>query len=102
MRLEWNIAFLPAALTAVTDVLAAGFVLAHQPDYPTRFVAFQIVMLAAALLAAAPQIRIRCIGFLIVLAGVCISGMSVGMLYIPTAVAAGWAMARGPDARKQE
>jgi len=33
MSREWLFPFLPAALAAVTDVLTAGIVVAHQPDY---------------------------------------------------------------------
>ena len=47
--------FLPAIIAAITDVLAGGFVHSLQPDYPVRFVIFQIVMIGVALLFALPQ-----------------------------------------------
>jgi hypothetical protein len=37
--------FLPAALAAVTDVLTAGIIVAHQPDYPAGVVVYQVLML---------------------------------------------------------
>jgi cell division protein FtsW (lipid II flippase) len=94
MRRESLIPFLPAALAAVTDVLTTGFVLGHQPDYPGRFIVFQVVMFGAALLAAVPNKWVRFVGFVILLAGVYISGMSVGMFYLPTFFAFVWAMVR--------
>jgi hypothetical protein len=50
--------FLPAALAAVTGVLTAGIVVAHQPDYPATVVVYQVVMFGAALLAAEQQGRV--------------------------------------------
>jgi hypothetical protein len=38
--------FLPAVLAAVTDVVTGVMVWTNQPDYPGRFIVFQIVMLA--------------------------------------------------------
>jgi len=58
---------------------------------PDRFVVYQIVMLGAALLAAVPRMWVRVVGFVLLLAGVLIS-MAVGLLYVPTAIAAGWVM----------
>jgi hypothetical protein len=94
MRRESLYPFLPAGLAAVTNAATAGLVGAHQPDYPVRFVVFQIVMLGAALLSAVPSKWVRSAGFVILLAGVCISGMSVGLLYVPTFFAAVWVMVR--------
>jgi hypothetical protein len=91
--------FIPAVLAAVTDVFTAGLVLAHQPDYPDRFVVYQVVMLGAALLAAVPKMWVRVVGFVILLAGVLIS-MAVGLLYVPTAIAAGWVMVRTDNATR--
>ena len=94
MRRESLFPFLPAALAAITDVLTIVFVLGHQADYPGRFIVFQIVMFGAALLAAVPNKWVRSVGFVIVLAGACISGMSVGMFYLPTFFAVVWVMVR--------
>jgi hypothetical protein len=44
MSREWLFPFLPAALAAVTDVLTAGIVVAHQPDYPGGVVVYQVLM----------------------------------------------------------
>jgi cell division protein FtsW (lipid II flippase) len=90
VRILW---FLPTVLAVITDLVAAVFVRHHQPDYPIELVTFQIVMVAAALLVAAPQRSLCLVAFLLLLFGVFIAGMSVGMFYIPTLVAAGWIMA---------
>jgi hypothetical protein len=90
VRILW---FLPAVLAVITDLVAAAFVRQNQPDYPVQFVTFQIVMAGAALLVAAPQRWLRLVAFLVLLFGVLLAGMSVGMFYIPTLVAAGWIMA---------
>lgn len=102
MRRESMIPFVPAALAAVTDVLTTGFVLRHQADYPGRFIVFQIVMFGAALLAAVPNKWMRFVGFVILLAGVFISGMSVGMFYLPTFFAFVWVMDRKVDCRERQ
>ena len=86
--------FLPAILAAITDVGTTVFVRQHQPDYPIQFVTFQIVMVGAALLMAVPQRKVWLVAFLVLLGGVLLAGMSVGMFYIPTLIAAGWVMAR--------
>ena len=93
MRRESLIPFLPAALAAVTDVLTACVVTAHQPDYPARAVVYQVVMFGAALLSAVPKKWVRIVGFVLLLAGVFIS-MAVGLLYLPTFFAAVWVMTR--------
>jgi hypothetical protein len=100
MRRESLLPFLPAALAAVTDVLTTRFVLGHQPDYPGRFIVFQIVMFGAALLAAVPNKWVRFVGFVLLLVGVYISGMSVGVFYLPAFFAVVWLMVRdGRNAR---
>jgi hypothetical protein len=85
--------FFPAVLAVITDLVAAVFVRQHQPDYPVELLTFQIVMVAAALLVTAPQRWLRLVAFLVLLSGVLLAGISVGMFYIPTLVAAGWIMA---------
>jgi hypothetical protein len=50
-------------------------------------------MVGAALLIAASQRWLRLVAFLVLLFGVLLAGMSVGMFYIPTLVAAGLIMA---------
>jgi cell division protein FtsW (lipid II flippase) len=70
--------FLPAALAAVTDVLTAGIVVAHQPDYPAEVAVYQVLMLGAALLAAVPTKWAWFAAFGILMAGVAISALSVG------------------------
>ena len=86
--------FVPAILAAITDAGTTVFVRQHQPDYPVQFVTFQIIMVAAALLMVALERWMRLIGFLVLLSGVLLAGMTVGMFYIPTLIAAGWVMAR--------
>ena len=93
MRRESLIPFLPAALAAVTDVLTACVVTAHQPDYPARAVVYQVVMFGAALLSAVPKKWVRMVGFVLLLGGVFIS-MAIGLLYLPTFFAAVWVMTR--------
>ena len=83
--------FIPAVLAVVTDVFAGSIVIAHQPDYPDRFVAYQIVMVGAALLVAIPKLWVQIVGVVFLVAGVLIS-MAVGLLYVPTAIAAAWIM----------
>ena len=93
MRRESLFPFLPAALAAVTDAVTAMMVRGNQPDYPGRFIVFQVVMLGAALLSALPRKSVRIVGFVLLLAGVFIS-MAVGLLYLPTFFAAVWVMTR--------
>ena len=90
VRILW---FLPAVLAVITDLAAAVFVRQNQPDYPAQFVTFQIVMVGAALLVATSQRWLCLVAFLVLLSGVLLAGMSVGMFYIPTMMAAGWIMA---------
>src|SRR5664279_4793408 len=93
MRRESLVPFLPAVLAAVTDSVTAAMVRANQPDYPGRFIVYQVVMLGAALLAVVPKKWVRIVGFVLLLAGVFIS-MAVGLLYVPTFLAAVWVMTR--------
>ena len=95
MRRESLYPFLPAALAVVTDVATAAIVRAQQPDYPGRFIVFQVVMLGAALLSALPRKSVRIVGFVLLLAGVFITGFSVGLFYLPTFFAFVWVMVRG-------
>ena len=89
--------FLPAALAAVSDVLTAGIVVAHQPDYPATVVVYQVVMFGAALLAAVPRKSVQFVGLVTLLAGVAITALSVGVFYLPTFFAVVWLMVRdGP------
>ena len=64
-----------------------------QPEYPGRFVVYQVVMCGAALLAAVPNKWVRFVGFVLLIAGVLIS-MAVGLLYLPTFFAFVWVMTR--------
>ena len=86
--------FLPAVLAALTDAFATATVRANQPDLPGRFVVFQIVMFGAALLAAVPSKWVRLTGFVLLLAGMFITGFSVGMFYLPTFFVFVWVMVR--------
>ena len=86
--------FLPAVLAALTDAFATATVRAKQPDLPARFVVFQVVMFGAALLAAVPNKWVLFIGCVLLLAGMFISGFSVGLFYLPTFLAAVWVMTR--------
>ena len=93
MRRESLVPFLPAVLAAVTDSVTAAMVRANQPDYPGRFIVYQVVMLGAALLAVVPKKWVRIVGFVLLLAGMFIS-MAVGLLYLPTFFAFVWVMVR--------
>jgi hypothetical protein len=53
------IPFLPAALAALTNAVTAAMVQSGQPEYPGRFVVYQVVMFTAALLAAVPNKWVR-------------------------------------------
>lgn len=94
MRRESLFPFLPAVLAALTDAFATATVRANQPDLPGRFIVFQIVMFGAALLAAVPSKWVRFAGFVLLLAGMFITGFSVGLLYLPTFFAVVWVMVR--------
>jgi hypothetical protein len=94
MRREALIPFLPAALAGVTDGVTTSMVRANQPDYPGRFIVFQVVMFGAALLTAIPNKWVRFVGFVLLLAGMYITGFSVGTFYLPTFFAVVWLMVR--------
>ena len=94
MRQELLLPFLPAALALATDAFTAAMVRGNQPDYPGRFIVFQIVMFGAALLAAVPNKWVRFVGFVLLLAGIFITGFSVGMFYLPTFFVFVWVMVR--------
>ena len=78
----------------MTDAFATATVRANQPDLPARFVVFQIVMFGAALLAAVPNKWVRFVGFVLLLAGIFITGFSVGLFYLPTFFVFVWVMVR--------
>lgn len=86
--------FLPAIIAAITDVVAAMSVRSHQPDYPFRFLIYQVVMIGLALLMALPVRWVWLVAFLLLIAGVLVAAASVGYLYVPTLIAAGWVMVR--------
>ena len=94
MRRQSLLRFLPAVLAALTDAFATSTVRANQPDLPGRFIVFQVVMFCAALLAAAPNKWVRFVGFVLLLAGMFITGFSVGMFYLPTFFVFVWVMVR--------
>jgi hypothetical protein len=94
VRRESLIPFLPAVIAALTDGVTTTFVRANQPDYPGMFIVFQIVMFGAALLAAVPSKWARLVGFVMLLAGMFITGFSVGMFYLPTFFTFVWLMVR--------
>jgi len=94
MRRESLIPFLPAALAAVTDAFATATVRANQPDLPGRFIVFQFVMFCVALLAAVRNKWVRFVGFVLLLAGIFITGFSVGLFYLPTFFVFVWVMVR--------
>jgi hypothetical protein len=50
-------------------------------------------MFGAALLSAVPKKSVRIVGFVLLLAGVFVS-MAIGLLYVPTFLAAVWVMTR--------
>ena len=88
------VAFLPAVLAALTDCLVSFIVRAIQPDYPGRVIILQSVMFAAALLVALPYRWVLVPAFVLLFAGVLISGFSVGIFYVPTVIAAAWTVSR--------
>jgi len=88
------VAFLPAALAALTDFVVTLVVRAIQQDYPWQVVVLQAVMFVAALLGAVPQKWVVLAAFVLLSAGVLISGFSVGILYVPTVIAAAWSVSR--------
>ena len=94
MRRESLIPFLPAVLAALTNAVIVCVITAHQPDYPARAVVYQFVMFGAALLSAVPRKWVRIVGFVLLLAGVFITGFSVGLFYLPTFFAFVWVMTR--------
>ena len=94
MHRESLLRFLPAVCAALTDAFATTTVRANQPDLPGRFIVFQIVMFGAALLAAVPNKWGRFVGFVLLLAGIFITGFSVGMFYLPTFFVFVWVMTR--------
>ena len=75
--------FLPAVLAAVANIVVTAVVRSSPPESPVRFVVYQIVMFGAALLAAIPNKRVRFVGFVLLLAGMSITGFSVALFYIP-------------------
>jgi cell division protein FtsW (lipid II flippase) len=91
MRRESLFPFLPAVIAALTDVLTAATVAARQPDYPGTLIVFQVVMCGAALLAAVPNKWMRFVGFVLLLAGMFITGE---IQYLPTFFAVVWSMVR--------
>jgi hypothetical protein len=93
MRREVLYPFLPAVLAGLTNAVTAAMVHSGQPEYPGRFVVYQVVMFGAALLAAVPNKWVRFVGFVLLIAGVLIS-MAVGLLYLPTFFAFVWVMTR--------
>ena len=93
MRRESLIPF-PAVLTAVIDGATTVSVRAHQPEYPERFIVFQVVMFGAALLAAVSNKWVRFTGFVLLVAGMYITGFSVGIFYLPAFFAFVWVMVR--------
>jgi hypothetical protein len=97
MRRESLFPFLPAVLAGLTNAVTTAMVRSGQPEYPGRFIVFQVVMFGAALLAAVPNKWVRFVGFVLLLAGMFITGFSVGLLYLPTFFAFVWVMTRdGP------
>jgi hypothetical protein len=75
----------------LTDVLIAATVTARQPEYPGRVIAFQVVMIGAALLAAVSNKWLRFAGFVLLLAGMFITGE---IQYLPAFFAVVWLMVR--------
>jgi len=88
------VSLLPAILAALTDLAATAIVRSNQQDLPSRFVLFQVVMLAAALLIAIPSRWVRALAFALLVGGALLGAASVGFLYAPTILAAGWVLLR--------
>ena len=87
-------AFLPAFIAAVTDIITTVIVRFSQPDYPFRFLVSQFAMFGLAMLLASPFRPLWVIAFALLIGGVIITGFSVGFIYVPTVVAAGWVMVK--------
>jgi hypothetical protein len=86
--------YLPVSLAVITGLVVAAVVMRqNQPRDPAPFLIFQIFMAGAAWLVAGPQRWLRMIAVLVLFFGVLVTGMSVGLFYIPTLAAAGWVMA---------
>jgi hypothetical protein len=90
--MRW-VKFLPAMLAALTDCVVTFSVRANQQDYPDRVIILQVVMFAAALATALPQLRVRFAALLLLIAGVLL-GFSVGLFYVPTVIAAALSLSR--------
>jgi hypothetical protein len=91
LRKAW---LLPAVLAVSTDLGTGVFVHQHQPDYPVQLITFQIMMVGAAMLVAAPQHWVRWVSLPLLLGGAFVAGMSIGMFYIPTVAAAAFVVSR--------
>lgn len=94
MRRESLFPFLPAVLAAVASIAATAMVRSSPPENLGRFAVFQFVMFGAALLAAISNKWVRFASFVLVLAGMTITGFSVGTLYVPAFLAVVWLMVR--------
>jgi hypothetical protein len=90
------VAFLPAAIAALTDGFVTLFVRSLPQDYPDRVIILQAVMFAAALMVVPRQRWVRVAAFALLIAGVLISSFSVGMFYVPTLIAATWSVSKRP------
>jgi hypothetical protein len=68
----------------------------QQPDYPVRFLVFQLAMFGLAFLMAAPSNyrAVRNFAFSLLIFGVLVTSFSVGLFYIPTVAMAAWVMVR--------
>src|ERR1700690_1702409 len=85
-------AFLPAAFAGLTDLIVAAIVRSQQPDFPLRLILFLVAMFGFSLLMATPVRWVWVLAFLLLIGGAALASASVGFLYVPTVIAAGWVM----------
>ena len=67
-------AFAPAIIAGITDMATTVIVLRNQPDYPFRFVVFQVCMFGLALLLATRYRLLWVIAFGVLMCGVVLGG----------------------------
>src|ERR1041384_7949596 len=89
--------FLPAIAAVITDAVASALVISNQPDYPLRFVIFQLLVIGLALLLAVPYRWMWLLAFVLLIGCVIVASASVGILYVPTVALSGWVMVRRLD-----
>jgi hypothetical protein len=80
--------YLPAIFVVVTNLGTGIWVRQHQPDYPLKFMVFQLAMLGLCLLLATRPLWLWISAVMLLCCGVLLTGFSVGLFYAPTVLAA--------------